>query len=122
MKGEAIGSKFALKLPSNKRPEPDVVIVPAGKVNDFDSVFEGIPLLVVEILSPSTREHDLQVKKKWFRETQVPEIWIVDLEEESIILDYLESENYETTTYTSGKTLCQSFKQLEISLEDIFEG
>ncbi|MHA1652169.1 MAG: Uma2 family endonuclease [Candidatus Helarchaeota archaeon] len=61
--GEALGSHFALKLPNGKRPEPDIVIVPAGIVNDNDCIYEGIPKLVIEILSPSTREFDLKEKK-----------------------------------------------------------
>jgi Uma2 family endonuclease len=102
--GEVIGSRFALKLLNGKRPEPDVIIVPPKAVNDDDSVYEGVPLMVIEITSPSTRTHDLTVKLNWYKESKVPEILIIDVEEKKF-LSYIYNkaeDSYSEKTLTSG--------------------
>lgn len=81
-KGDVIGSRFALKLPNGMRPEPDIVILPPNSVNPKDSVFEGVPLLIIEILSPSNRNHDLGVKHDWYKDAGVPKIWFIDIDEQ----------------------------------------
>ncbi|HME55336.1 MAG TPA: Uma2 family endonuclease [Candidatus Lokiarchaeia archaeon] len=119
--GEPIGSKFALKLPNGKRPEPDVVIVPRGIVGDYDSVYEGIPSMVVEVLSPSTKDYDLIIKRQWYEESLIPEIWFIDLEAQKIIvIRCSENDVYEEREYSTNVIACQALENLEISLEAIF--
>jgi Uma2 family endonuclease len=119
--GDPIGSKFALKLPNGKRPEPDVVIVPQGAVGDNDSIYEGIPRLVVEILSPSTKDYDLDIKRKWYEESRVPEIWFIDLEARKITaLRLIKAGTYKATEYSKDIAICDVLGHLEIPLVDIF--
>ncbi len=119
--GDPIGSKFALKLPNGKRPEPDVVIVPRGAVADNDTVYEGVPRLVVEVLSPSTKDHDLNVKRKWYEEGRVPEIWYVDLEGHKITaLRPSKVGTYKATEYTKDAAICEVLGHLEIPFDEIF--
>src|SRR5690606_1396239 len=40
----------------------------------------GIPLLVIEVLSPSTARYDRVVKRLRFQRSGVPAYWIVDLD------------------------------------------
>ncbi len=40
----------------------------------------GIPLLVAEVLSPSTARHDRVTKRRLYQRTGVPTYWIVDLD------------------------------------------
>ena len=119
--GDPIGSKFALKLPNGKRPEPDVVIVPRGAVRDNDSVYEGVPRLLVEILSPSTKDYDLNIKRKWYEESRVPEIWYIDLEGHKITaLRPVKGGTYKATDYSKDVAVCDVLGHLEIPLVDIF--
>jgi Uma2 family endonuclease len=119
--GEAIGSKFALKLPNGKRPEPDVVILPAGTVNDDDdSAYEGIPKVIIEILSPSTREYDLVDKRKWYKENSVPEIWFIDLEEKSVVVESIEPDgSYREVKYFENTIISKVLGNFKIKLEDL---
>ncbi len=118
--GEAIGSKFALKLPDGKRPEPDVLVVPKGVVEDDDSVYDGIPKLIVEILSPSTRDHDLVEKNGWFKENRIPEIWFVDLSASSIIIEHLQDDGtYVKEERHDGAITSHVLKGLKVPLKDI---
>jgi len=119
--GEAIGSKFALKLPNGKRPEPDVVILPAGTVNDDDSIYEGIPKVIIEILSPSTRDYDLADKRKWYKENSVPEIWFIDLEEKSVVVESIEPDgSYTEVKYFENTIISKVLGNFKIKMEDLF--
>lgn len=40
--------------------------------------FEGVPDLVIEVLSPRTRQFDRKVKLAAYRDAGVPELWFVD--------------------------------------------
>ena len=61
--------------------QPDIVYVSSER---FDVLTQrrivGAPDLVVEILSPSTRTHDLTTKREIYRLEGVREYWVVDLE------------------------------------------
>ncbi|MHA1275909.1 MAG: Uma2 family endonuclease [Candidatus Helarchaeota archaeon] len=119
--GEAIGSKFALKLPNGKRPEPDVVVVPPNVTADEDSIYEGIPKMVIEILSPSTYDYDLIDKRKWYEENLIPEIWFIDLKEKSVLVESLESNGtYKEIKYRGNVIICKILDNIEINFEDIF--
>ncbi|HME53581.1 MAG TPA: Uma2 family endonuclease [Candidatus Lokiarchaeia archaeon] len=119
--GNAIGSRFALRLPNGKRPEPDVVIVPANSVNETDSVYDDVPKMVIEILSPGTADHDMTVKRQWYEESKIPEIWYVDLDARKIIVIRLaENHAYLEEEHDSGSIRCDALGGLEISIDDVF--
>ena len=57
---------------------PDLLVVPAGeaRTDRWDEVQH--PLLIVEVLSPSSARHDRVQKRRRFQEAGVPLYWIVD--------------------------------------------
>ena len=62
--------------------EPDVFVIPnpAGQ----EKRFEGVPLLAVEVLSPSTRHRDLGIKLRAYEDAGLPWYWVVDPDEPSL--------------------------------------
>lgn len=62
---------------------PDLVVVPAFK--DVDWVRET-PVLIAEILSPSTRSEDMLRKSRDYLEAGVGQYWIVDREARTILV------------------------------------
>ena len=59
--------------------QPDVVVIcDRDKVNE-DGRYEGIPTLVVEVLSPSTKSKDMVAKLNLYMKSGVSEYWIVDI-------------------------------------------
>jgi Uma2 family endonuclease len=56
--------------------EPDGILVRLSEV--FDRGLDGTPLLVIEILSPSTRLRDLGLKRRAYEEAGLPWYWIVN--------------------------------------------
>jgi Uma2 family endonuclease len=74
--------------------QPDIVVIcDVDKVNEKNK-YEGIPTLVVEVLSPSTKRKDLVTKLNLYMKSGVSEYWIVNLEDKSI-LQYSFSEDRE---------------------------
>ena len=66
-------------FPDNKTMvQPDLVVIcDREKLNNTARV-EGAPELVVEVMSPSNRDHDMVLKQKVYRDAKVTEYWIVD--------------------------------------------
>ncbi|CAN5243887.1 Uma2 family endonuclease [soil metagenome] len=63
--------------------QPDVAVVRRGEVGEQNLVLP--PLLVVEVLSPSTRRKDLVLKHSLYADAGVESYWTVDPETPSII-------------------------------------
>ncbi len=56
---------------------PDIAIVPAGHLPLPVGFLETVPLLVVEVISPSERTTDIEAKIALYRDAGVPLIWTV---------------------------------------------
>jgi Uma2 family endonuclease len=66
--------------------EPDVIFVRADRLGivDPEGGVEGPPDLVIEVLSPSNRAYDRNLKRKHYLDNGVPELWIVDADESTV--------------------------------------
>ena len=59
--------------------EPDVIFVAPDQLDVLtDKNIQGTPAMVVEILSPSTRKRDRQIKRTLYERAGVHEYWLVD--------------------------------------------
>lgn len=56
--------------------QPDVLVLTIDERDD--TKVRSTPLLVVEVLSPSTRSYDLTLKRRVYREGGVGSYWVVD--------------------------------------------
>ena len=66
--------------------EPDLIFIRADRMHVADPVghLHGLPDLVIEILSPSTRSYDRALKRKYYMEAGVAELWLVDIDERMV--------------------------------------
>ena len=64
--------------------EPDLMVRQPHPKPDTGWADWPMPLLVVEIISPTTRRRDLEQKKSLYMEAGVAEYWIVDPESRSV--------------------------------------
>jgi Uma2 family endonuclease len=81
-KGEVIIAPFDVYLDEvGNAVQPDIIVILAGtKGLDNDGHFHGVPDLLVEILSPGNKSHDLVKKKELYERFGVKEYWVVDPE------------------------------------------
>lgn len=114
---------FATKFEENPNVvQPDVaVICDEEKVNE-DGRYEGIPTLVVEVLSPSTMGKDMVAKLNLYMKSGVSEYWIVDTKSKTILqYSFSEKRDIEGLAILEEGDIIKStaFKGLEIPLKDI---
>jgi len=116
--------------------KPDLKVVCYEKNND------GIPTIVIEILSKSTRDRDLGVKMEKYATLGIKEYWIITWQMLSIDIYLLNDnkayEHYKTYAYYSSEEELEeldendlkevvkefspiSFPELIIQLEDVFD-
>ena len=101
--------------------QPDILVICDDSILD-NKRCNGAPDFVVEILSPSTANHDKQRKLNKYMDAGVREYWIVDPDSKSItvhlnidgILSYIYYENDATIPV-------KVIERLEISLQEVFK-
>ncbi len=103
----------------------DILFVSADRIHIItERACEGPPDLVVEVLSPSTRQRDLELKRFRYAFFGVLEYWLVDPERRSIlVLDLVDGEYMERGNYGVGDVLDTTLiPGLVIPLARVFEG
>jgi len=91
-KGKVFGSRLVMRLSEKWNAEPDLmVILPEHYDRIKKTRIQGPADLVIEILSPTTRELDLTKKLPHFRQAGVEEIWIIDPKSQELTI-YWEKE------------------------------
>ena len=76
--GQVFNAPIDLQFDDFNVVEPDIVVVMKNNRIVTPTKIKGVPELVLEILSPSTRERDQQLKRELYEQNRVPEFWIVD--------------------------------------------
>jgi Uma2 family endonuclease len=103
----------------------------AGTLAAAKAIFErrfvrGAPDLAVEVLSPSTRQIDLRIKRLAYRKYGFGEYWIVDPEAETIVVfrgdgDWLEPAARLSRADGPQELTSPLFPGLVLTLDQIFE-
>jgi Uma2 family endonuclease len=88
-------------LPTDDILQPDVLVFDPGIV--VDDKVQGVPLLVVEVLSPSSRRRDVGDKLTAYRDAAVPSYWVVDPLNARLRVWRLEDGEYVEVTDVSGE-------------------
>lgn len=106
--------------------QPDIIVLCDKECIDKDGRYKGIPTLVVEVLSPSTRSKDMLKKLGLYKQCGVREYWIIDPQHEQVLVyslennDITDSKAYRKDADTHVKS--DYFDGLQVSLEDMFAG
>ena len=79
--------------------QPDFMII-CDREKIWEDRIYGAPDFVVEVLSPSTRKRDTDVKLLKYKNAGVREYWIVDFEKERIICYFFEEDGLIPNIYT----------------------
>lgn len=81
-------SPFDVYLDEDKNVvQPDLIVIlnPNMHILREDSYIHGVPDMLIEILSPSNKDHDLVRKKNLYERFAVKEYWIIDPESKQAI-------------------------------------
>lgn len=103
--------------------QPDLLFVFSSHQQIItERAVEGVPDLVVEILSPTTSRTDRVTKAQIYARHSVPAYWIVDPDEESIEIYLLDGDLFRLAATLQGAnpTMTPPFKDLEIAARDVF--
>jgi Uma2 family endonuclease len=95
-----LGSHFGFWYDDPSYVMPDITV--ARRADCDPDGTRVAPLLVVEVLSPTTRRRDLLGKKSLYAEAGVPSYWIVEPEEPSLIVLTMSGGDYVETGHVRG--------------------
>ena len=105
--------------------QPDIVVIlPGWSGNLPRRGIEGAPDLIIEVLSPSNRGHDLLTKRSLYAQAGVREYWMVDPEARTIEILTLDRDALHLVSAASGSDtpLSPLLGTLAITAADIFAG
>lgn len=104
--------------------QPDVLVICDKDKLDEKGKYKGIPTLVVEVLSPSTRGKDMLKKLDLYKQCGVSEYWLVDPINEHILIYTLEKDDIVNSRVYSKNAhqaaTSDVFTGLAVNLEDVF--
>ena len=105
--------------------QPDIVVMLPGWSGSLPlRGVEGPPDLLVEVLSPSNRDHDLRLKRALYGRAGVREYWLVDPEARTIEILALDRDALHLVAAASGSEtpISTLFGPLPIAASDLFAG
>lgn len=114
--GEVFNAPVDVVLGRHDVAVPDLVVVTDATQAANERAIEGSPLLLVEILSPSTARRDRTIKSRRYAEHGVPHYWIVDATKQTIECYRLTGRRYElvVTAKGAGRMTHPDFPELTI--------
>ena len=86
-----------LRLDAEHKPEPDLFVIPTAAPEPGVAA-----LFVIEVLSPSTRSHDLGRKLQAYRDAGIPEIWLLDDRDRKLVAERRRGNGYDREEYAEG--------------------
>ncbi len=105
---------------------PDVTVLGLEQWNEMENreavirAHEPPPLLVAEVVSPSTRSEDYSAKWSEYAVLDIAEYWIVDLEKSVVVICNLMSGRYQDTEFRDQESIrSQVFPTLNLTAHQI---
>ena len=95
-----LAAPFQVTLSEDTGVQPDLLVAPREAFSQKD--LPSAPLLAVEILSPSTRLIDLNLKRARYERAGVPSYWIVDPVEPRLLVWELRDGEYVEVVDVAG--------------------
>jgi Uma2 family endonuclease len=128
----AIQSVLGIQSPRGGRWDtvriPDVVILPLEQWRELQNkeavitMNQPVPLLIVEVVSESTKRTDYRAKKAESSVLEISEYWIVDPLENQVTILTLVDGWYDSLEFTGGDQIqSKTFPNLELTAEQILK-
>ena len=122
-----------VRSPRNRRLDtsriPDITVLPSTQMKSMvgrEAVInldESPPLLVVEVVSPSTKTVDYRAKRLEYNVLEIPEYWIVDPLTQQITVCTLRDDLYDLAEFSAAeKVQSATFPGLDLTAAQILYG
>jgi Uma2 family endonuclease len=95
--GRVLWAPLDVRLPAGiaSPVQPDVVFFRTENEPRWElGYFEGVPDLILEVLSPRTRNRDRKIKLQAYQDAGVPEYWMADPSSRTVVVHVLQSGRY----------------------------
>ena len=104
--------------------QPDILVICDLDTIDASGKYHGVPALVVEMTSPSTRRKDLVKKLDLYMQTGVQEYWLIDPDRKTaLVYTFADGDIAACQPYVdSADILSVCFPGLAVGLADLFPG
>ena len=101
--------------------QPDLIVI-RDKTGLMENTYEGVPVLVIEIISTSNQTHDRVRKYSTYMEFGIKEYWMINPKLKTIEVYLLEEDEYKQAAIYKGSDCAASqiFDGLDILLEEVF--
>ena len=101
--------------------QPDLIVI-CDKTGLMENAYEGLPALVIEIISTSNQTHDRIRKYSTYMEFGINEYWMVNPKLKTVEVYVLEKDEYkQAAIYKSDDcAVSQTFCGLKVHLEEVF--
>jgi Uma2 family endonuclease len=122
--GEVFVAPYDVSLSDETIVQPDILFVSNARLGIIgEANISAPPDLVIEILSPSTRNKDLDIKRKIYAGFGVREYWIVDPEAETVDVLVWSEQGYTSAGILgcSERLLSSVLPELDIRISLFFE-
>ena len=121
-RGEVFDAPLDVILSPHDVVEPDLLVVTQASQFSHRGV-EGAPALVVEILSPSTKQRDRTVKAQRYAELGIPSYWIVDIDARRVTCYRAENSRYVVMAEAEGDAMLElkDWPGLTLVLGDVWK-
>ncbi len=121
MRGRLRTAPLDVFFPGADPVQPDILaILPGSRAGGQGRGVEGPPDLMVEVLSPSNRGHDLLTKRALYARAGVREYWIVDPMARSVEILTLDRDAFHSAGAVSGEVVASPLLGAEFALARIF--
>lgn len=103
--------------------QPDILVICDEEKVDEKGRYHGVPSLIVEVLSPSTKSKDMIVKLELYMKGGVDEFWMIDVEERYVYVYSFNDKKIDHLYASKRNETVKSirFKGLEINVDDMFK-
>ena len=109
LRGWLLTAPLDVFFPGADPVQPDIVVLlPDSHASLVVRGIEGPPDLLVEVLSPSNRGHDLLTKRALYSRAGVREYWIVDPMSRTVEILTLDRDAFHTAQVATGEDVASS--------------
>ena len=118
---------IGLLMPGCDPVQPDIVVVRSedrGMI--YDRRINGVPALIVEVLSPGNAEKDTAIKRAAYARAGLPEYWIVRPAKRDLLVlsqpDFALGDYLHIVTFTQSQALISPTLPLRAAIASLFAG